>query len=299
MKRIFILVVLAVLFGSSKVSAQMNLAATLEVLAPGVTVQRVDTSNPIEVKVEAIVGVGDTIETGDGGRARITFFADGTTTELEPNTSYRIEEFKGNDESFTLRVSVITGQTIQQLGRVLDSNSSYKVETPGMSMSARGTIFAIRVENSGRSAMLVREGTVEASDQEDIASVPAEFGIRSAHGEELSDVVRAATFDELDSALDGCEIVVTTPDDLSINVRLGSSIEAPRIGFLDARDVTLVFGKNESGDWYRVAFEGSFGWFLSTSANIEGTCAGLREFPDSYSEDAGNYEPQAESTQEP
>lgn len=301
MKRFFLLVVLLALFGSSMISAQMNLAATLEVLAPSVTVQRFNTANPIEVNVGSIVGVGDTIITGENGRARITFFADGTSTELEPNTGYRIEEFAGDAESFTLRVTVIAGQTIQQLGRIIDSNSSYHVETPGMTMSARGTVFAIRVEDNGRSAMLVSEGTVEGTDQEESASVPVGFGIRSALDGALSDVVRAATFDALDSGLDGCTLAVTTIDDVSINIRLGSSLEAPHIGFIDAREITIVLGKNETGAWYRVEFEGGFGWFLSTGASIEGDCAGLREFPDNHSEDPESYEPipEPESTEEP
>jgi hypothetical protein len=47
--------------GLATVVAQSDLAATLEVLAPGVFVQRVNTTNPIEVSTEAIVGVGSTI----------------------------------------------------------------------------------------------------------------------------------------------------------------------------------------------------------------------------------------------
>ena len=225
------------------IQAQMDLAATLEVLAPSVTVQRVNTSNPIEVSVEAIVGVGDTVTTGETGRARITFFADGTSTELEPSTSYRIEEFAGNDESFQLRVSVLIGHTTQQLERTLDANSNYEIETPGMTLAARGTVFAIRVEESGRAGMLVREGNVAAAASgEDNADVPAEFGIRSATDAPLSDVVRASTFEELDSALDGCTIAVTTPDDVSLNIRVGPSLEAQRIGFLAADGITLAMG---------------------------------------------------------
>lgn len=303
MRRFFVVITMLFLFGSSIISAQMNLAATMEVLSPTVEVQRFNTANAIEVSVEAIVGVGDTITTGEEGRARITFFADGTSTELEPNTSYRIEEFAGDDESFTLRVTVIAGQTIQQLGRVLDANSSYEVETPGMTMSARGTIFAIRVENTGRSAMLVREGNVEASDQEELASVSAEFGIRSEKGQALSDVVRASTFEELDAGLDGCNIVVTTIDDVSINMRMGPSLDAPRIGFIDASEITLAMGKSSSSDWYRINFDGSFGWFLSTNADVQGNCAGLRVFPNDHSEDPESYmpvsEPEVESTDEP
>ena len=101
--------------------------------------------------------------------------------------------------------------------------------------------------------------------------------------------------------MDGCEIHVTTPDDVSINLRLGPNLDAPRVGFVAATDLTLAMGVNESGDWYRVNFDGGFAWFLSSNASVDGDCAGLRKFPDNYSEDPSSYapEPAAESTEEP
>lgn len=293
MKRLLILLVILVFaFG---IQAQSELAATLEVLEASVTVQRVNTSNPIEVQVEAIVGVGDTIVTGETGRARITFFADGTSTELEPNTTYRIDEFTATEESFTLQVSVLAGRTIQQLGRILDASSSYEVETPAMTMAARGTIFAIRVEDNGRSAMLVQEGTVASTNEESSADVPAEFGIRAESETGLSDVVRASTFEQLDAALDGCVISIATDDDVSLNVRSAPSLDAPILGYVPASEITLAYGTTESGDWYRFAYEDSFAWILSSTAVIQSGCAGLRLFADDFSE-TGEATPESTET---
>lgn len=263
-----------------------DLAATLEVLDAGVEVQRVNTANWLPVQVEAIVGVGDLIRTDATGRARITFFADGIDTELAANTEYRIVRFESSGESsFNLSVEVIAGQTIQRIGRALDANSNYDVTTPAMSLTARGTAFTIRVEESGRSGMLVTEGEVEASGEEEAtAQVPALFGIRGGVDGTLSDVVRATNFDELDAALDGCAATVTTPDDVSINVRQGPSREAEVIGLISAEDVKRFFGITESGSWYRIPFDGGFGWVLSSTAVIEDGCAGLRQFTDDYLE---------------
>lgn len=290
MKRIRIgLLILLCALSPLLLRAQQNeLAATLEVLETGVEVQRVNTVNWIAVNVEAIVGVGDLIRTDATGYARITFFADGVDTELLPNTTYRIQQFAGNDDQFTIEAEVLVGQTVQRLNRLLNSGSSYDINTPTMSLAARGTQFAIRVEEAGRSAMLVSEGTVAAANDESSASVPPEFGIRAA--DTLSDVVRAATFEELDAALDGCAAAVTTPDDLSVNVRLGAGTDFPRIGTVAASDITLFRGITESGGWYRIDFRGGFGWVLSSSARIVGACAGLRVFPDHYGpEDAALY----------
>lgn len=272
------------------VQAQSDLAATLEVLNAGVSVQRVNTTTLIGITQEAIVGVGDIIETDATGRARITFFADGTETDLEPDTRYQINTFNGDDTQFELSVEVLIGQTTQRLGRILNANSSYNVDTPGMTLAARGTTFAVRVENSGRSAMLVSEGTVIAEEGGDTATVPLGFGIRAENDEGLSDVVAATTFEELDAALDGCTIRVQTLDDVSLNVRLSPNTDSERIGTVGAADITRAFGTIEGGKWYRVAFRGGYGWVLSSTGAVETGCAGLRGFLTDQREDTSLYE---------
>lgn len=289
MKRFWLVgLILGLLFTVLPTFAQSDLAATMEVLSPGVEVMRAGTANWIAVRVEAIVGVGDHIRTDATGEARITYFADGVDTTILPNTEYAINTFSGDAESFNIEAEVVAGQTTQRLTRLLDAGSSYSIETPAMSLVARGTEFAIRVEASGRAAMLVQDGTVEAGAEDENAAVPPGFGIRAE--ETLSDVVQATSFDALDSALDGCTATLTTPDDVSINVRQGASTDFLRIGTIDAGSVTNLKGTNETGDWYRIDFRGGFGWILSTSAAINEGCAGLRTFPDSYGpEDASLY----------
>jgi len=279
-KKLMLLTVLLVLtvVGLSA-NAQGELAATLEVLDDGVEVRRVNTEQWIPVSIEAIVGVGDQIRTNDDGRARIIFFADGTDTELLPNTEYQIDRFEGDDDSFNLSVTVLAGQTLQRVNRILDADSSYDVNTPGMDMVARGTAFAVRVEPNGRAAMLVTEGIVGASADDSEASVDPGFGIRSEEGSALSDVVRADHFGQLDAALDGCSASVTTPDDVLINVRLGAGLDYQRIGGIAADEIDIFVGASEDGSWYRINFDGGFGWILSSTAEVIGACDGLRQFP--------------------
>lgn len=288
----FLFILLAT--GADTVFAQedaQDLAATLEVLAPGVEVQRVNTGNWITVNTESIVGVGDTIRTNETGQARITFFQDGTDTELLPNTTFRIATFNGTTNLFHISVEVILGQTLQRLGRLFDSSSSYDVDTPGMKLGARGTRFAIRVEENGRSAMLVTEGLVNAAGQESGADVPPEFGVRAEVDSALSDVVRARTFDELDAALDGCTVAIKKQDDTRLNVRTGPGLDFPRIGTIDPVEIDRFYGILESGGWYRILFRGGFGWVLSSTAELQRGCAGLRQFAADFgTEDVSLYE---------
>jgi hypothetical protein len=268
------------LLSGSQTHAQSELAAVLEVLAEGVEVKRVNTADWLPVRVEAIVGVGDSIRTDSTGRVRITYFADGTDTELLPNTEYVIDRFEGDTTSFDLSVTIRKGQTTQRLSRLLDAASSYSIQTPAMELTARGTSFAIRVESAGRSAMLVSEGLVAAAASDANAEVAPGFGVRA--DDTLSDVVLASTFEQLDAALDGCAAAIQTVDDVSINVRLGASLDYPRVGTLAATEITTLYGVTESGNWYRILFRSGYGWILSSSAQVDTACAGLRVFPESF-----------------
>lgn len=288
--KVFLSILLVSLATASFVFSQSSeLAATLEVLTGVVEVKRVNTANWIPVKVEAIVGVGDVIRTNESGQARVTFFVDGVDTDILENSEFEIVTFSGQGESFNLEVSVVVGQTIQRLGRVLDANSSYDVNTPGMTLAARGTEFAIRVEDTGRSGMLVREGTVDAASDGSDADVPANYGIRAAVDETLSDVVLASTFEQLDAALDGCPVSVTTIDDVRLNVRISPSVDAFRVGTVAADTIDLFYGVSASGSWYRIMFNDGYGWILSSAVKVDTSCAGLRVFADDHMEDIDTY----------
>ncbi|MEO1440629.1 MAG: FecR domain-containing protein, partial [Chloroflexota bacterium] len=285
-----ILMIFVMLAFTATALAQTDIAAVLTVESAPVEVQRVNTAQWLPVNVEAIVGVGDQIRTLESGEATITFFADGVQTTLEPETTYRIDVFNGDSDTFNLSVSVLAGQTRQRIDRALDAGSNYDVNTPGANLVARGTAFQVRVEPDGRSAMLVSEGAVEAGADTETATVQPTFGIRSEASGTLSDVVSATTFEQLDAAIDGCAATVTTPDDVSLNVRLGPNTDFDRVGTIAAEDITVIKGVAGNQDWYRIDFDGGFGWILSSTATIDSACPGLREFDPSFGpEDASLF----------
>ncbi len=291
LKSIFILFILLLPILGTIHAQSDELAATLEVLSAGVEVQRVNTTNWIEVKVEAIVGVGDTIRTDNTGKARITFFSDGVDTTLEPNTEYRITRFEGQDTSFHISAEVVVGQTLQRIGRVLDSNSSYDITTPSMALAARGTEFVIRVNDGGRAATLVSKGVVKADAESATADVPPGYGIRRDEGQPLSEVVQATTFDQLDSALDGCTATVKVDGDFSVNVRQGADLSFPLVGTIAPTVIDRFFGKTTATNWYRIPFRGGYGWIQSATAKLADGCSGLRQFTNKYGpEDVSLYQ---------
>ena len=294
---IILLCIMSFVIAFQRLAAQDEISATLEVLNPGVEVLNTNTVNWVKIKKESVVAIGDRIRTDKSGLARITFFANGVDTDILPNTEYEIQKIQGTNEAFNIQVSVIAGQTVQRLTKLLDSSSTYNVLTPGMELVARGTEFAVRVEANGRSGMLVSKGLVDAGAQDAIAKVPLGFGVRTTINEKPSDVVAATSFEALDAALDGCTVSLTTPDDTSLNVRLGPDVKFEQVGTISAQAISTFFGKTESGGWYRIAFRGSFGWILSSTAKVSSVCAGLRVFANNYGpEDKSSYSAVVEPT---
>jgi hypothetical protein len=279
--------ILALVIMSAPAHAQerTGLAATLEVLNAGVEVLRVGTSNWIAVNLESIIGTGDTIRTNETGRARVTFFADGTVTEILPSTEYRILNFEGAPRSFRLTLELVVGQTLQTLGRALDAASEYNVMTPAMTLSARGTTFAIRVLEGGRSAMLVREGVVDVASEREQAQVPQAFGIRGEADGTLSNVIPATTFEQLDAAIDGCDGTVTNPDDISFNLRAEPDSAAELLAVVLPADITRLYAVTQSTGWYLVQLDSHRGWIRANAVSIVSDCAGLRVLPDSGIDD--------------
>jgi uncharacterized protein YraI len=290
------ILLMAVIFAAliGPIHAQSDeLVASLDVLATGVQVKRIDTANWVNVKVETLIGEGDSVRTDGTGRARITFFEDGTSTELEPGTEFQISTFRGSEERFSLSVAILAGVTRQQFGRLVDSGSTYEVETPGATMTVRGTDFAVRVEDSGRSSVLTYDGLVDAAATtgNTSADIPPGFGVRVAIGEAVSDVVPAATFDELDAALDGCPGAFETDADVRLNVRLGPATVFQQVGTISPADIDNLIGVSASGGWYRIPFRGGYGWVSAASMSVDvgATCAGLPQYPDTRTEDPARY----------
>lgn len=279
-------------FALQPAAAQENqLVASLEVLTSGVEVRRVNTLEWVPVRVETLIGQGDSVRTDSTGTVLVTFFADGAEVRLTPNTELTIRTFTGNSENFSLSVEILAGITHQQFQRLLNSGSSYQVVTPGAVMTVRGTTFDIRVEESGRSSALTEEGLVATTAQGREAEVPAGFGIRVEPGSPLSEVVPATTFDELDSALDGCPGEVTTEGDVRLNVRLGPGIDYERIGSIDPSEIAVLMGVTQDNAWYRFQFSDGYGWFSAANmaVSLNSECPPLRRFDNSQAEDTAQY----------
>jgi Bacterial SH3 domain/FecR protein len=301
-KRAFAIILLCALMPLANViRAEQELVASLETLNRGVLVKRAGTEEFVAVTQESLVGVGDTIQTDETGRARITFFANGVDTEVLPGSIFVIDAFEGSEDQFNISITLLLGQTTQRIERALDVGSRYTINSQGMEMAVRGTVFAVRVEPSGRSAIIVQRGAVAVAgkdapanvpEAERVNQVPAGFGIRAEAAKGLSDVVKATTFGQLDAALDGCAAVINTEGDVVLNVRTGPGLNFPRIGTLENGTLQQIMGVTETTQWYRVRFNNWFAWIFAPALRLDTACPGLRRFQDDAAEeDITRYDP--------
>jgi hypothetical protein len=119
---------------------------TLSDLDGDVQVQRQGTKIWIVATSGMEIWVGDSLETGDDGYVLITFF-DGSVMELEADTKILVEELvAASGGSTTVRINQVIGSTLNRVENLIDSSSTYEIETLAGSAVVRGTIFRTEVD---------------------------------------------------------------------------------------------------------------------------------------------------------
>ncbi|MBL8415462.1 MAG: FecR domain-containing protein [Propionivibrio sp.] len=162
-------------------AANVDFAAGSVMAVNAVGVQR-----PLSKGAE--IGNGDTIRTGDGGRAQVRF-SDGALVSLQPQTEFRIDnyQFSGKaDESDKGFFSLLKGglRTITGLvGR--SSRDNYKVTTSVATIGIRGTEYSAGLNTSGDELNVATgEGLVEVcNDAGCILLASGESGLVQGSGQ--------------------------------------------------------------------------------------------------------------------
>src|SRR5205085_9498376 len=91
------------------------------------------------------LAAGETIRTGPGGAAEITYF-EGSSVRLEAETEIVIETLRSEADGGTvIGVMQTLGRTWHVVTKLISGSSRYEVRTPTSTASVRGTIFAVDV----------------------------------------------------------------------------------------------------------------------------------------------------------
>lgn len=104
---------------------------------------------------------GDSIKTGDNSTAEITFL-DGSTIDLEANTQIDILslEISTDTGSKTISLKQTIGNTISRVTELVDTASSYEVETPSCVAAVRGSAMGVNITADGTTCVTNLEGDV-------------------------------------------------------------------------------------------------------------------------------------------
>jgi len=150
-KKLLSILALTILVTSTLVgcSGAPSTASTLTVLSiteGDVFVMKTGTDTWTEAQAGMSLEVGDTIKTGDGSGAQITFF-DGSTIELEAGTQIEITSLDSSADTGTTTITLMQtiGTTLSRVTKLLDPASSYNVETPSGVAAVRGSMMIVRI----------------------------------------------------------------------------------------------------------------------------------------------------------
>ncbi len=188
MQRLVIALCLIFSLGGLVAAQDPESVATLEPYQGLVQIQRAGEDDWQTITDPMPMTAGDAVRTDLTGWAALTFF-DGASTEILPDTHLVIDRLEAPATpggSFQVSLSLLVGDTFNTVGQVLDAESGFTVEMPGMTASVRGTSWYNRVLPTGCSVAFVEEGevlTFSALNEGNPIAVPAgEFLVYNLDG---------------------------------------------------------------------------------------------------------------------
>ena len=124
----------------------------------------------------ALLIAGDTIKTGTGARAVLTYF-EGSTVEMDPDSELRIDAARSERNGDTIIVMQQNlGITWHVVTHLITTGSIYEVHTSTATASVRGTQFTVVVAPDESTTETTTEGAVANTDAQGSATVVATPG---------------------------------------------------------------------------------------------------------------------------
>ena len=118
------------------------------------------TDSWIAAQVGMSLEAGDIVKSGDSSSAEITFF-DGSTIELQAGTEIEVVSLNISDTgSTTIKLKQVIGNTISRVNKLVDSASSYEVETPACVAAVRGSVMLVNVIADGTTWVTNKRGDI-------------------------------------------------------------------------------------------------------------------------------------------
>ncbi|MEO8394953.1 MAG: hypothetical protein ABI700_18295 [Chloroflexota bacterium] len=270
-----ILILLVSLPSAASAFAQEDhYAAKLTIAFAGVEIQRTGTTEwlPLPLGAETPFNVGDSLRTGDTGRAYLEFQTDGQLLVL-PRSTYQLIEFAYAPD---LHLSAkMTGQFVQKLtGQV----GVYHLETPRLVITQASALLAVWDRDGSPASITSADGTArtEIESQQFTVSRGQGLLLKQADTPIINDLALPLTAPHLEGELFGCPGTIHTINNLNINIRNG--IGSDVIGNAPNDSVVRVMGTNRNKSWYRIQIFSGFGWIQADL--VQSACTALSVLPE-------------------
>jgi hypothetical protein len=189
-------------------------STVLTVLAGEVRIEGPDGSRPAENGMT--IGEGESVVTGAGARAVLTFF-DGSTVTIEGDSNVAIESVAAVQGELRVLLNQRQGRTWTHIPSSL-APAQIEIDTPSGRLHSRDAQFVTRVENDGRTWVGATSGAVEVSSGDERAAVSSGYQVTlEAPGVVGEPVASDQSASELALLVSGhVYAVLTTPDETSI-----------------------------------------------------------------------------------
>lgn len=276
-KYTFLLITLILSISTVLTQAQTDLALTLTVLNEDVAFIRANTSREFNLPTGAITpfGTGDTIRTGDNGRALIQL-DEQTQILLLPDTAFTVQSLLRGDAGLITFEATLEGIALHDFD---NDQLAYQLQadTHQILFDTEMAQFGVWARSEDDTAVIVQTGQVTSTSNGNTLSLENQEGIISSQFDTpilLDSVYLHPVQIVAEQAL--CEGVVATNGGAGLRLRAGAALDYIVVGLLNDGDVVSIVGTTENSLWYRIPDGTSYGWIFSNL--VEAECDALPEF---------------------
>lgn len=162
----FLSLLIFIIFISSDSSKDKEVFGTVTFVSGNVNIIKFNSNESLNLKINTIILLGDTIETFKESKAEILLTDNKTRLIIMENTKVKLSSLINPENQKQTIISVFFG-TINSIVQKLTGSYVYVIHTPNGSASVRGTEFSVSVSDTIDTAISVIEGTVSYQKEED------------------------------------------------------------------------------------------------------------------------------------
>jgi len=265
------------------ISAQSNeLAATVTIIADDVWFIRANTESEFLLAPGAIApfGIGDTIVTGENGRALI-LPDENSQILLLPNSRYTIQQFTQTASEIALFQGQLDGIAVHRISET--ASLEYELETNDFVVNSTEGHFAVWSIDNRLNAVTTASGEVAVQINNSIQTVSSNQGFATPYSEESISLESPLHASQVVGLAINCQGIVNTNGSEGLRLRAGAALDYIVVDLLQDGQTVDIVGTTNNSLWYRIPFQTGFGWIYSSL--IDADCDNLEQFPDLVGED--------------